>query len=289
MDDSLANEDTRVQREEPDNKMTVWTPEDASRFLASAINEAQRPLADALKRPSVSPGIVVLIVVLLVAAASAIGWVLLRQLDKSERAADTARTARDAAVNQWHELQAKSEGLTAKLSAEMEQQERLRREYLAETEHLKTIAAGHRDNEEELKRIKGEMQRHRRQNELLRNQISGLEMEKQALARQLEAVKALALGEDDGFAAPDASAETPADSVTIEEPPVPGPASVPTPTPTPATNVTAVAVNRSEASEPVAAPDPEAEAESNPLPEPDPGAGIVQPEANADSPSGEER
>ncbi len=282
MDDSLSNDDTRVQREEPDNKVTVWTPEDASRFLASAINEAQRPLADALKRPSVSPGIVALIVILLVAAACAIGWVLLRQLEKSERAADTARTARDAAVNQWHELQAKSEGLTAKLSAEMEQQERLRREYLSETEHLKTIAAGHRDNEEELKRIRGEMQRHRRQNELLRNQISGLEMEKQALARQLEAVKALALGDDDGFAAPETSSETPAETILIDEPPVPGPA----PTPPP---VATVAVDRPEADEPVAAPEPEAMVESNPLPEPDPGEGIVEPEANGESLSGEER
>ncbi|MCC8180423.1 MAG: hypothetical protein LIP23_05880, partial [Planctomycetes bacterium] len=175
----------------------VWTPEDASRFLTSAIHEAQRPLADALKRRSVSAGVLALVVILLAAAATVVGWVLHSQLVKAEAAAEAAREAGASAINQRHELLARTEGLNAKLAAETEQLEQLRRQYRADTERLETELTANRGNEDELKRIPTEMQRNRRQNLLLRSQISGLEMEKQALARQLAAVKALAMADDE--------------------------------------------------------------------------------------------
>lgn len=162
--------------EEP--KSVVWTPEDASRFLTAAIHEAQRPLAEALKHRPVTSKALAVLVALLVLGAAAIGLILSSQLEKSEKVAAEARQAREVVLTDKAELQAKSSIL----------EERLNSANMAIT--------GMRNNEGELKRTKTDLQRSRRQNELLRNQIAGLEMEKMALARQLEAVKAMALDQD---------------------------------------------------------------------------------------------
>ena len=84
------NENIPVHSEKEETQaVSVWTPEDASRFLSSALQEAQRPLTDALKKRSVSPGIFALVIVILVACGALAGWVLLDRLDKADRAAET--------------------------------------------------------------------------------------------------------------------------------------------------------------------------------------------------------
>lgn len=204
------NDNTPIRHEGEENRaVNVWTPEDAARFLSSAIQEAQRPLTDALKQRSVSPGIFALVVAILVACGALGGWVLLDRLDKADRSAEHARADREAAIDKRHEVQAKQEALAAKLAAVQDQGERAKRELEAENEVLRTQAAGFKTGEEELKRLRADLNRYRRQTDLLRNQIAGLEMEKQALARQLSAVKALAAGEEDDPAdlPPPASAE----------------------------------------------------------------------------------
>ncbi len=208
-----------VKREE-DLHPVAWSPEDASRFLSNAIHEAQKPLADALKqRPATTP-VLVLIVAILVVASIAIGWILSSQLSKREVEASQARATSDEAIRQQHELKAKSDTLEARLAAAKEEQDRLNQDYLKESESLRGQVAGKRDNEEELRKAQSELVRYRRQNELLKTQISGLEMEKQALARQLDAVKAMAIGEEGHFVEPEA--------VPTEKPAAPA-AATPTP------------------------------------------------------------
>ena len=192
------NDATPVPHDREENRaVNVWTPEDASRFLTSAIQEAQRPLTDALRQRSVSPGIFALVVAILIAFAALGGWVLLGRLDKADRAAENARAEREMALDKRHEIQARQEALIARLTAVQEYGERTRRELEAENEILRTQVVGFKTGEEELKRLRTDLNRHRRQADLLRNQISGLEMEKQALARQLSAVKALAAGDEE--------------------------------------------------------------------------------------------
>lgn len=189
----MDNDSTPMRHEEEEpRQVSVWSPEDAARFLSSAIKEAQRPLTDALQQRSVSPGIFALVIALLVAAAAISGWVLIDRLDKSDQAADAARTDRDVAIDKRHEALARHDAVAARLMSTQEQAERTKRELETENERLRTEAAGYKASDDELKRLRTDLNRYRRQNELLRTQISGLEMEKQALARQLSAVKALA-------------------------------------------------------------------------------------------------
>lgn len=214
----IDNEDNTPIRHDGDEnrQVNVWSPEDAARFLSSAIQQTQRPLTDALNKRSVSPGIFALVIVLLVAAAAACGWVLLDRLEKTEKAADNARSLREQALVQQHEIKSKHDVVSAKLNTTQEQLERVRRDLETENGRLRTEATGFRLNEEEMRRLKNDIQRYRRHNELLRNQISGLEMEKQALSRQLSAVKAMAAGDDDLF---DALAQDDMDAAVSEQPP----------------------------------------------------------------------
>jgi hypothetical protein len=199
----MDNDNSPVRQDDADNrKVNVWTPEDAARFLSSAIQEAQRPLTDALRQRSVSPGIFALVVALLVAAAAICGWILFDRLEKSDQAAETARAVRDQAVVQRHEIQARHDSLASRLKATQEMAESGRRERDAEIERLRTETAGLKGNEEDLRRLRTETRNIRRQYELLKSQMDGLEMEKEALARQLAAVKALTMSEGDGVFGP---------------------------------------------------------------------------------------
>ncbi len=293
MDDAAANSnDSGPAKREEESHPVVWTPEDASRFLTNAIHESQKPLADALKSRPITTSTLVLVLVIIVAAAAGIGWILYMQLEKTEKLADSARTSRDEALLQQHQLQAKSETLEARLESAKAEFDRLNQEYLTESESLRGQIQGKRDNEEELRRIQTELTRFRRQNELLRNQISGLEMEKQALARQLEAVRALAIDEgmdflDTGDAArqpvpqPEPPEETPPLSRMTEpvqpEPPVAEAPVLPAPSepaPMPAAPEIATPQPSQPMAEPVAeepeqSPEPIAEPES-PLPAAEP-------------------
>lgn len=156
-------------------KPVVWTPEDASRFLTAAIHEAQRPLAEALKDRPITSRAMTIIVAVLVLGAAVIALILSSQIEKADKAADEARKAREVILTDKAELQARTGILEDRLG------------------RANSAMAGMRDSENDLKRARVDLQRSRRQNELLRSQISGLEMEKMALARQLEAVKAMAV------------------------------------------------------------------------------------------------
>ncbi len=111
----MDNEDnTPIRHDGEENRqVNVWSPEDAARFLSSAIQQTQRPLTDALNKRSVSPGIFALVIVLLVAAAAACGWVLLDRLEKTEKAADNARNLREQALVQQHEIKSKHDVVAA--------------------------------------------------------------------------------------------------------------------------------------------------------------------------------
>lgn len=228
--------DTAPMRHDGDEnrQVSVWTPEDASRFLSSAIQEAQRPLTDALRQRAVSPGIFALVIVLLAACAAACGWVLIGRLEKAEQATDSARLDRDLAIGQRHEMQSRHDTVSARLSASQEQAERIKRELEMENDRLRTEAAGYKSSDEDLKRLRTDLNRYRRQTELLRTQISGLELEKQALARQLHAVKALA-GADEEEVAPAFGGSDPAENIGDLYPPAPpaGGSAAATPPPMP--------------------------------------------------------
>jgi hypothetical protein len=203
---------------------TVWTPEDASRFLTSAIQEAQRPLAEALRqRPITTKGLLLLVGIMTLACAIVITF-FSRQLDKTEQAAERAVGARDEALTQKLELLAKTEGLEARLAVAQEVQAAIR-----------TESAELRNDAEEFRRLKEENQRFRRQGAILRNQISGLEMEKQALAKQLEAVKSLLIDEAEDLRIGGGNAQRldlKSDPVVPPETSTPAPEPPPAPEPT---------------------------------------------------------
>lgn len=189
----MSSEEQVPVKKVEDVKPVAWTPEDASRFLTSAIQEAQRPLADALKdRPVTSKAFTVILAVICLAALI-IGLILSSQIEKADRQVDRANKEkkeladhRDAIRLEKDRLQIMSEALESRLIDARQQHTTL------ESRLQEQIEAA-RGGDEELRRIRSDMQRFRRQNELLRSQISGLEMEKVALARQLEAVKAMAI------------------------------------------------------------------------------------------------
>lgn len=189
-------------------KPVVWTPEDASRFLTSAIHEAQKPLADALKqRPVTSRGLAV-IVGILVVAALVIALLLSSQVEKWEKRADAMQTAREDMVSEKATLEAQASALQDKLGVAADQANTLQ-------SRIDFFQAA----EETHKRTQQDLSRFRRQNELLRRQISGLEMENTALSRQLSAVRALA-EEEGGESGAGAAVETEAEAAAAIGSPV---------------------------------------------------------------------
>ncbi len=187
MPDQLSEEDKPLVRKVDGDKIeetkpVVWTPEDASRFLTSAIHESQRPLADALKqRPVTSKALAVMLTIIVVAAA-VIGFILWNQMEKAEKRADSSQSQRDQALIERHQQEAKAVTLLDKL----------------EDAQLKHTALNQRvdslqGSEEALRRAQSDMAKYRRQAELLKNQIAGLEMEKAAIQRQMDAVRAMVI------------------------------------------------------------------------------------------------
>lgn len=175
-DDSTGTEVKKVEVEQP----VVWTPEDASRFLTSAINEAQRPLADALKnRPITTKGLYLLVGSLL-AAGLIIVLLLSGQVEKAEQRAAMSQDKHEQAFAEKYEIQAQHSTLQDRLNMVNDQHEELRG-------HVETL----RKKEEVHKKTQTDLFRFRRHNEALRSQISGLEMEKAALSRQLDALKVM--------------------------------------------------------------------------------------------------
>lgn len=158
----------------------VWTAEDASRFLTSAIHEAQKPLADALKqRPITSRALTLLVTVLIIAALS-IGLILSSQLEKTEKRAERAQQAREEMLTERAALQAQTQSLENRLDGIQSRNTEL----YSEMAELKT-------NEERYKRAVSELARFKQHNDLLRDYINGLEQEKAALSEKL--MKALSL------------------------------------------------------------------------------------------------
>ncbi|MCC8166204.1 MAG: hypothetical protein LIQ31_08655 [Planctomycetes bacterium] len=172
-----------------ESKPVVWTPEDASRFLTSAIHEAQRPLAEALKQRPITARALTVMVAIIIVAALIIALILSNQLEKAEKRAELNQAARDTLLAERHEINAKATTLEDRLNNAIAEQ----RELASTIDSLKV-------NEEVFKKTQADLARFRRQAELLRSQISGLEMEKAAIARQLEAIKALAMEDGEGLA-----------------------------------------------------------------------------------------
>ncbi len=171
------------------SKPVVWTPEDASRFLTSAIHEAQRPLAEALKQRPITARALTVMVAIIVLAALIIALILSNQLEKAEKRAELNQAARDTLLAERHEISAKATTLEDRLN-----------NAISEQRTLATTIDSLKGNEEILRKTQSDLARFRRQAELLRSQISGLEMEKAAIARQLEAIKALAMEDEEGLA-----------------------------------------------------------------------------------------
>lgn len=175
-DDHNGHEIRKIENAEP----VVWTPEDASRFLTSAIHEAQRPLADALKQRPITSRALALLVGVIVVAGLAIALILASQLEKAERRADVSQDKHETTLIEKHELQTSHATLQDRLASVTDSHAELR----DQVDNLKT-------NEDAHRRARTDLSKFRRHNDALRSQITGLEMEKSALARQLEALKAM--------------------------------------------------------------------------------------------------
>lgn len=210
------------ERNEQGKRPVVWTPEDASNFLTAAIKESQKPLAEALARPSVplSAFLVALLVVALLCGAAVAFFLKERawyrqRIDNlqtktqslQDKAADeTARASRlEGAADQIDRLHAREESLAQQAS-----------EYRARIDELKKQAdAMRRASTGRLE----EVARARNQIRLMQEQIDGIEQEKSALSRQVTSARKLirALQEetlgrpletDDAFAPEQKPAET---------------------------------------------------------------------------------
>jgi hypothetical protein len=99
--------------------LTTWRPEDAANFLASAIREAQRPYAEAMRRPSVPSQTVALVVGVLAIFIVGLFYLLIRTEETGGRAgAGPARDAALAAQAELTRLEAENQTLHAQLEKE---------------------------------------------------------------------------------------------------------------------------------------------------------------------------
>jgi hypothetical protein len=255
-------------------KPVVWTAEDASRFLTSAIHEAQKPLAEALKqRPITSKALTMLIAVIIVAAL-AIALILSSQLEKTEKRADLALRARDEIMSEKVTLQAQSQAMEDRLNSLQSRHDEL----YGKVSDLKM-------NEERHRRAISELARFKQSNDILRDHISGLEQEKAALSTKL--LKALSIepgseveldklveeaGGEDG-AAPDAP-----EARDAPDEPDKQPESIPPVDQSDEPNIGGAMAPPS-VSEPEPVTEPEPAPEPEPTPEPEPVAdAIAEPE-----------
>ncbi|MCD8138843.1 MAG: hypothetical protein LUE17_03530 [Planctomycetaceae bacterium] len=163
-----------------ETKPVVWTAEDASRFMTSAIREAQKPLADALKQRPMTSRALTLVISIIIAAALIIGLILSNQLEKTEKRAEGAQLAREEILGEKMVLQAQTQALEDRLNAIQNRHDEL----YSQVADLKA-------NEERHRRTISELARFRQNNEILREHISGLESEKAALSNKL--LKALSI------------------------------------------------------------------------------------------------
>ncbi len=176
----MSSEDkTHVSKIE-ETKPVVWTAEDASRFMTSAIREAQKPLADALKQRPMTSRALTLVISIIIAAALIIGLILSNQLEKTEKRAEGAQLAREEIMGEKMVLQAQTKALEDRLNAIQDRHDEL----YGQVADLKA-------NEERHRRTISELARFRQNNEILREHISGLESEKAALSNKL--LKALSI------------------------------------------------------------------------------------------------
>lgn len=163
-----------------ETKPVVWTAEDASRFLTSAIHEAQKPLAEALKQRPITARALTMLIAVIVVAAFAIALILSSQLEKTEKRADRALQAREEIMTEKMVLQAQTQALEDRLNSIQSRHDEL----YGQVADLKM-------NEERHRRTISELARFKQSNDILRDYISGLEQEKASLSTKL--MKALSI------------------------------------------------------------------------------------------------
>lgn len=209
-----------VRPEATPTSAVVWSPEDVSHFMAGAIHEAQKPLADALRHRPITTFTLFLMLLIILACAGGVGYILFTQVNKLEAETQQVRASRDEALVRQMEFQSKSDHLAAELALTRKEQEILNKEHQKEADELRARAADIRNTNEDVQRMQSELTKTRKQNEILRAQVSGLEMEKQALTNQLHRIRAMTIDEE-------VPSEEPAEAVveTVpEDPTEPAPA-----------------------------------------------------------------
>ncbi|MCD8351508.1 MAG: hypothetical protein LUC93_12950 [Planctomycetaceae bacterium] len=209
----MSSEDKTPVSKIDETKPVVWTAEDASRFMTSAIREAQKPLADALKQRPMTSRALTLVIMIIIAAALIIGLILSNQLEKTERRAEGAQHAREEILGEKMVLQAQTQALEDRLNAIQNRHDEL----YGQVADLKA-------NEERHRRTISELARFRQNNEILREHISGLESEKAALSTKLLKALSIEPGTDAELDALINATDMspPAASVVSQEPDVPG-------------------------------------------------------------------
>ncbi len=278
-----TDDKTSVSKHE-EAKPVVWTAEDASRFLTSAIHEAQKPLAEALKQRPITSRALTLLIAIIVAAALAIALILSSQLEKTEKRADSALQARDEMLAEKVTLQAQSQAMEDRLNS-----------IQSSHDELYGRVADLKMNEERHRRTISELARFKQSNDILRDHISGLEQEKAALSTKLMRALSIGPGSETNLNVEEAGGEDgdildiPAEPDTPDEPDIPAAPDTPNepdeqpeavqPTTQSDESNLGGAIAPPIASEPEAVAEPEPAAEPEPVVEPEP---VAEPEPAAE-------
>lgn len=177
------------ERSEGESKRpVVWTPEDASNFLTNAIKESQKPLAEALAKPTIPMSAYLLTIGLMALLCGGglyflgkeRGWYR-QQLDTLQQRA-TRLEDRVVAAESQAARYSETSGEVGRLREREEQLQMELGEYRTRLEQLKDEAARSR------RASVGQQEaaaRARNQIRLMQQQFEGLDEEKKALAKQL--------------------------------------------------------------------------------------------------------
>ena len=122
-DSALTNNERSGKKNEAARSPVVWTPEDAANFLGAAIKEAQRPLAEALRRQGVPAWLFLLLILIglgLGTAAARSGQQYLRRLFREQEALQQEIVRLRAELAAAGRERGESEAARARLEARLE-------------------------------------------------------------------------------------------------------------------------------------------------------------------------
>ncbi len=169
-DSAIANSERGAKNSETSRPPVVWTPEDAANFLGAAIKEAQRPLAEALRRQGVPVWLFLLLILIALGiglAGARLGQQYLRRLfseqDSMQQEINRLRHALVSAERERAALEAARSRLEARVEITAEQLTELREaktaaeeESAALRDQLREAAAAPRQEADEMRAVQAE-------------------------------------------------------------------------------------------------------------------------------------